>query len=429
MTPSASMHVSILVTLLLLSFAAPAALAAPWDPEAPDYTGHKGKTIHVSKLGDNSDGSSWAKAFHTIQAGIQAVPDDEGGHRVIVRPDTYAEANVWPSHKGAPGSYNVLTGDVDGRYGSGAKGWVVFDAGAPEVIVRTDHSVKGGNPPWKLLDAGDPKAEWGLKSVDWWGMFKCSPTFSCEICDRWIFRNMYMCGSEGGSGWDLTCRKGSPFSVIMEDCVGVGRFAGICVGAHVGRPDEPIVLRRNYFMCMDWWGDAAGAYVRAENPKPHDYPDAVFEDCTLIGPDNALQAGNPGFDGYTRVKLKNCRLIVLNFSQPHGQPSTGVIYSTIQGKFLHVDIEDSVLMGYKIFGSGGKQYGGGDRPDGGPISYSLKGTVQAYVHYRQPVPAGMERLRFWPLGVFQHLAPPEPRGADKTLAADPAQRAKPEPAR
>ena len=35
-----------------------------------------GRTIYVSKLGDNSDGSSWAKAFHTIQAALQAVPDD-----------------------------------------------------------------------------------------------------------------------------------------------------------------------------------------------------------------------------------------------------------------------------------------------------------------------------------------------------------------
>ena len=61
--------------------------AASWDPGAPDYTGNKGKTIHVSKLGDNSDGSTWAKAFHTIQAALLAVPDDKGGHRVVVRPD------------------------------------------------------------------------------------------------------------------------------------------------------------------------------------------------------------------------------------------------------------------------------------------------------------------------------------------------------
>ena len=43
--------------------------------------GRVGKAIYVSKLGDNSDGSSWASAFHTIQQGLQAVPDDQGGHR------------------------------------------------------------------------------------------------------------------------------------------------------------------------------------------------------------------------------------------------------------------------------------------------------------------------------------------------------------
>jgi len=367
-----------------------------------------GKTIYVSKQGDNSDGSSWGKAFHTIQAGLLAVPDDKGGHRVVIRPDTYAEANLYPSHKGAPGAYNLMIGDVDGKLGSGATGWVVIDAGAPEVVVRTDpKGVGGGNKMWKILEEGDPKKEWGLKSVDWWGVFRAAPDFSSVIWDRWTFRNLYTAGSEGW-GWDLTCEKGAPFSVIVEDCVGIGRFSGVCIGAHTGRPDEPIVFRRSYFLCLDWWGDAAGVYIRAENPKPHDYPDAVFEDCTLVGPDNALQAGNPGFDGYSRVKIKNCRLIVLNFSQPHGQPSTGVIYSTIKGKLLHVDLEDSILVGYKVFGSGGAQFGSGKRPDGGPISYTTTGKVQAYVHYRQTVPEGLERLRFWPVEVFDALQPPKP---------------------
>jgi hypothetical protein len=31
-----------------------------------------------------------------------AIPDDKGGHQVIVRPDTYAEANVYPAYKGIP---------------------------------------------------------------------------------------------------------------------------------------------------------------------------------------------------------------------------------------------------------------------------------------------------------------------------------------
>ena len=52
------------------------------------------------------------------------MPDDAGGHRVIIRPDTYAEANLDSKHKGAPGAYNVIAGDWDGRLGSGARaGW------------------------------------------------------------------------------------------------------------------------------------------------------------------------------------------------------------------------------------------------------------------------------------------------------------------
>ncbi|MBN2292762.1 MAG: hypothetical protein JXM70_10075 [Pirellulales bacterium] len=399
-------QVKIILSLLLIPTISPSLWAAPFDPDAKDYTGNKGKTIYVSKLGDNSDGSTWAKAFNTIQTALLAVPDDKGGHKVVIRPDTYAEANLYPSHKGAAGSYNLLVADVNGRLGSGATGWVVIDSGATKDIVRSDP--KGVQNMWMLLDKGDPEKETGMKSVDWWGPWRCSPHFSGVIWDRWIYRGIYGTGCEGGIGWDITCEKGAKFSAIVEDCVGIGRFCGAGVGGHVGRKGEPIIFRRSYFMCLDWWGDAAGAYVRGENPMKHDYPDAVFEDCILIGPDNALQSGNPGFDGYTVVKLKNCKLISLNFSQPHGQPSTGIIYSTMKGPLLHVDLEDCLLMGYKVFGSGGQQFGCGARPDGGPISYTTKGRVQAYVQYRQAVPKGIERLRFWPVEAFESMAPPRP---------------------
>ncbi|MCZ7637030.1 MAG: hypothetical protein M5U12_13930 [Verrucomicrobia bacterium] len=62
----------------------------------------RGTTRYVSKLGDDSDGSSWAKAFQTLQAALNAIPDDRGGHRIIVRPDTYLEANLFPAHRGRP---------------------------------------------------------------------------------------------------------------------------------------------------------------------------------------------------------------------------------------------------------------------------------------------------------------------------------------
>ncbi len=377
-------------------------MAALAQPES----GRQGVTIYISKLGDNSDGSSWERAFHTIQAGLSAVPDDKGGHRVVIRPDTYAEANLDPAFKGAPGAYNTLIGDFDGSLGSGATGWAVIDSGAPEVIVRTDPDSRAGNPYWKLLNEGEPKNEWGFKSIDWWGTGLCSPTHSCILWDRWVLKNLYTAGAEG-AGWDLTIDKGAEFTAVAEHCVAIGRFSGFCVGAFVGRPDEPVVIRDSYSMCLDWWGDAAGIYIRAENPQPNDYPDVVIENCTLVGPDNALQVGNPGFEGYTRVHLKDCRLFSLNFSQPHGQPSTGVIYHTLDGKLLHVELENCLLSGFKIFGSGGKQFGCGERPEGGPISYSLKGNVRAYVHYTQPVPEGMERLRFWPVADFEHVLPPE----------------------
>jgi hypothetical protein len=169
-------------------------------------------------------------------------------------------------------------------------------------------------------------------------------------------------------------------------------------------PDAPRCL----LWCLDWWGDAAGAYERAEHPEMPSHPDALFDDCTLVGPDNALQAGSPGYAGFTRVALKNCRLVSLNFSQPQGKPGTGVIFSTTEGRFLHVDLEDCTLMGCKIFGAGK-----------GEINYATKGDVKAYVQFQQDVPKGMHRLGHWPVEVFQTLlTPPPPSSSSAGLRVD-----------
>ena len=130
------------------------------------------------------------------------------------------------------------------------------------------------------------------------------------------------------------------------------------------------------------------------------YPDAIFDDCTLVSPDNALECGFPGFDRYTRVRLVNSRLIVLNFSQPVGTPSAGIVHTPLKGEQLHVDLEDCTLMGCRVFGAGE-----------GEVSYATKGNVRAYVQFQQPSPAGIERLGLWPAEVFAQAAPPkQPRG-------------------
>ena len=46
---------------------------------ADDSAPRQPSTLYVSKLGDNSDGSTWQKAFRTIQAALDAVPDDKAG--------------------------------------------------------------------------------------------------------------------------------------------------------------------------------------------------------------------------------------------------------------------------------------------------------------------------------------------------------------
>ena len=358
--------------------------------------GRSGATLYVSKLGDNSDGSSWARGFHTIQAALNAVPDDLGVHRIIIRPDRYMEANLSPAHKGAKGAYNTLEVDFDGSQGSGESGW-------------------------GLIDGSDP--EYGFKSLDWWSTFRETPDFSAVAWDRWIIRHVYATGTDGGLFFDLP-PKAEEFSVLVEDSVGIGRAFGGGVSGVLSRPDEPDIFRRCKMWSLDWLGDAGGFYIRGHNPSMSKTPDVVLEDCTMVGLDNAIQVGYPGFRGYTHLLLKNCRLIELNFAQ-QGQDAlpTGAIYSDLAGKYFQVALEDCAIMGFKVFGEGDapdltvwdrpRQIATGTKNPGAHtnemFSYTTKGTNRAYVQFRTPLPAGFERLTQWPMDLFAAIMPVQPQ--------------------
>ncbi|PQO44169.1 hypothetical protein [Blastopirellula marina] len=357
------------------------ALAATPDPTQPGYNGRVGTKIYVSKLGDGSDGKSWATAFPTIQQGLSAAPDDDGGHCVIVRPDVYVEANLAPANKGAAGAYNTLICDYDGSLGSGATGWA-------------------------LIDAGDPQL--GFKSWDWWSTIRASDknwpvgnnqeTFSSIIWDRWAIRRFYASGGDGGFFWDLTSKSGEGFTVVVEDCVGIGRaFGGGVVYPQV-RPDEPSAFRRCYFLALDFVGDTAAVLVGGSEEVMPDRPHVVFEDCTMVHSDNALAISYAAHQ--TNVKLIDCRLIVLNFTQPEmGGQSTGIICTHGNSKEggLHVDLQDCQLAGYSLFTPG---------PFSKLASYTLTGDNSAYVQYKQPLPEGFRRIGVWPADLFSQIAPP-----------------------
>jgi len=293
---------------------------------------------------------------------------------------------LFPANKGAEGAYNELIGDRDGSLGSGTTGWVV-------------------------VDSGDPNQQ-GFKSYDWWGPIRAtsqgwSPehtdaTFSAIGWDRWRLQGLYVTGGDGGLFWDCT-NQVKPFTIVVEDCVSIGRAFGGGVASCLSRPDEPITFRRCCLWALDWWGDTAGAYVRCENPTMPERPDCLFEDCTMVGPQCALKGSNYGFTTFTRVKVRGCRLVCLNFSQPAGTPTDGIIQSVQEGKYLHVDLEDTTLMGYKVFGVIVNKATAKD------IGYTVKGDVRAYVQFQQEAPKGILRLAGWPVDVFQTIVPPPPK--------------------
>ena len=364
----------LLLGLILALLACPSSAPAGQEPR-------QGLTFYVSKLGDNSKGQSWQTAFHTIQQALNAVPDAQGGHRIIVRPDTYFEANLAPAHKGAAGSCNTLIGDYDGRLGSGAKGWT-------------------------LIDSGDPAK--GFKSWDWWSSIRASDkhwpggnnqeTFSSIVWDRWKLSRLYTAGGDAGLFWDLTNKSGEAFTVEVEDCVGTGRAFGGGVAYPIVRPNEPCVFRRCYFLALDWVGDTAAVLMGGWEKTMPAQPHAVFEDCTLVHPDNALALSYASH--CARVRLVNCRMIVLNFTQPEmGGKSTGILCTENHAPTgrLHVDLEDCTLAGYTLFTPG---------PAGKALTFTTKGRTQAYVQFKQTVPEGFERLGRWPADLFARMAPP-----------------------
>lgn len=291
-------------------------LAATCDPLAADYNGRVGQTLCVSKLGDDSDVGSWKMTFRLIQVALRAVPDAEGGHRIIVHPATYRQGSL--------------------------------------------------------------------------------------ACDRWIFRGLYVTGGDAGLFWDLTDKSGEGFTVVAEDCVGIGRAFGGGVCYPTVRPAEPSLFRRCYFLALDWVGDTAAVLVGGWEKTMPQQPHAVFEDCTMVHPDNAVALSYASH--CARARFLRCQMIVLNFTQPEmGGKSTGILCTEKhrpEGR-LHVDLEDCLLAGYSLFTPG---------PDGQAISYTTQGRVRAYLQFKQTVPDGFVRLGQWPVELFAQMAPPKGPG-------------------
>jgi hypothetical protein len=260
----------------------------------------------------------------------------------------------------------------------------------------------------------------GFKSWDWWGPIAASDknwptgnnkeTFSSIVCDRWIFRNLYTAGGDAGLFWDLTNKSGEGFTVIVEDCVGTGRAFGGGVCYPTVRENEPTVFRRSYFLALDWVGDTAAVLLGGWEKTMPSAPHAVFEDCTFVHPDNAVALSYASH--CARGKFVNCRMIVLNFTQPEmGGKATGILCTEKHqptGR-LHVDLEDCILAGYSVLTPG---------EDSKAASYTTKGKVQAYLQFKQPLPDGFQRLGLWPADLFSRIAPPrspeESKSSSKT---------------
>lgn len=110
-----------------------------------------------------------------------------------------------------------------------------------------------------MIDSGDPKT--GFKSCDWWGTIRAyangwSPAhtgeqFSSIVWDRWVLRRLYATGGDAGLFFDGPDRVES-FSVLVEDCVSIGRAFGGGVAGVLSRTGEPVAFRGCRLCSLDW---------------------------------------------------------------------------------------------------------------------------------------------------------------------------------
>lgn len=101
----------VFICLFLINLSAGGSIRV--NPLDQNYTCRKGITVYVSMYDNNTNGSSWKMGHQNIHAAFSAIPDDKDGRKVMIRPDTYEEANVFTANKGAKGAYNLIVGDTD----------------------------------------------------------------------------------------------------------------------------------------------------------------------------------------------------------------------------------------------------------------------------------------------------------------------------
>ncbi len=185
---------------------------------------------------------------------------------------------------------------------------------------------------------------------------------------------------------------------MVEHCVGIGRaFRGDVVYPTV-RSGEPSVFRDCYFLALNWVGDTTAVLLGGWGKSMPEHPHAVFENGTMVHPDNAVATSYASH--CAQARFSNCRMIALNLTQPEKvRKSTGILCT--QGHAptgrLHVDLKDCQLAGSSLFTPG---------TDAEAVTYTTAGKVTVYVQFKQSVPEGFERQGQWPVELFSRIAPP-----------------------
>jgi hypothetical protein len=128
--------------------------------------------------------------------------------------------------------------------------------------------------------------------------------------------------------WDCT-DKVEPFTVLVEDCVSIGRAFGGGVGNCLSRTEEPITFRGASY--GRWISGATLRGLRARREPGMPNRPMPLRGLHLVGPQCA-EKQQLQFYTFSRINL-GAAAIALNFSQPH-TPTAGS--PGVEEKLLHV---------------------------------------------------------------------------------------------
>jgi hypothetical protein len=270
---------------------------------------------------DGSNGTTWALAKATIQAGLNLCT--VAGDRCIVAPGVYPERNITPPSAGTSGSHKKIIGDYAETYMDG--GSQTHGKGVGYVVIDSSLTTgnKGFHTTQKTLADSSAWAFWDWEGLYCTGGMGSGYGVAASVANYGTsIKDCIFVGTETPLliyGWDISPDTYS--SIVVDNCVMVGY-----------RQHATLPRYNNGFQYSVWPTNSV-----AFPTNPH----VLLRRC-FIAAHHAAACNDAALAAqYSYIKLQNCTLYALQAAYASAFAIQGQSAS-----FAKVDTEDCLLFGY-----------------------------------------------------------------------------------